>query len=478
MDNQNNNIYSNDNVNSDDFNAGDNINAINNVNADNDINAGNRINNSASDNRVNIGDLYGMNDLRRNAQQPRKKKSQGFASGMIIGAVSAFMAVILLILSVAAVCIAKGYIHIGVNGDVYIQSDAVTDSDGIGSEVEGKLNAIDSVLESFYFGDVDDETAKDNIYKAYLSSYGDKYTMYYTADEYKALKESTNGKFYGIGAVCQLSGEGGVLLVDVYDNGAGYQAGLRSGDRVVNVDGRDITDMELSSAVALIKGDKGTSVTLEVIRGTERLTFSAVRDAVEAKTVSYTLLDNNIGYLSISQFEEVTTKQFKAAVEDLQSQGMKGLVIDIRNNPGGLLDTVVGMLKYMLPDGLIVYTEDKQGNRKEYKGQDNDEFNLPLAVIVNGNSASASEIFAGAIQDYGKGTIIGTQTYGKGIVQTVKPLTDGSAIKFTIAKYFTPKGQDIHGKGVTPDMVVEYDTDADVDTQLDAAIKNVEAQIN
>ena len=478
MDNQNNNIYSNDNVNSDDFNAGDNINVINNVNADNDINAGNRINNSASDNRGNIGDLYGMNDLRRNAQPPRKKKSQGFASGMIIGAVSAFMAVILLILSVAAVCIAKGYIHIGVNGDVYIQSDAVTDSDGIGSEVEGKLNAIDSVLESFYFGDVDDETAKDNIYKAYLSSYGDKYTMYYTADEYKALKESTNGKFYGIGAVCQLSGEGGVLLVDVYDNGAGYQAGLRSGDRVVNVDGRDITDMELSSAVALIKGDKGTSVTPEVIRGTERLTFSAVRDAVEAKTVSYTLLDNNIGYLSISQFEEVTTKQFKAAVEDLQSQGMKGLVIDIRNNPGGLLDTVVGMLKYMLPDGLIVYTEDKQGNRKEYKGQDNDEFNLPLAVIVNGNSASASEIFAGAIQDYGKGTIIGTQTYGKGIVQTVKPLTDGSAIKFTIAKYFTPKGQDIHGKGVTPDMVVEYDTDADVDTQLDAAIKNVEAQIN
>lgn len=478
MDNQNNNIYSNDNVNSDDFNAGDNINVINNVNADNDNNAGNRINNSASDNRGNIGDLYGMNDLRRNAQPPRKKKSQGFASGMIIGAVSAFMAVILLILSVAAVCIAKGYIHIGVNGDVYIQSDAVTDSDGIGSEVEGKLNAIDSVLESFYFGDVDDETAKDNIYKAYLSSYGDKYTMYYTADEYKALKESTNGKFYGIGAVCQLSGEGGVLLVDVYDNGAGYQAGLRSGDRVVNVDGRDITGMELSSAVAFIKGDKGTSVTLEVIRGTERLTFSAVRDAVEAKTVSYTLLDNNIGYLSISQFEEVTTKQFKAAVEDLQSQGMKGLVIDIRNNPGGLLDTVVGMLKYMLPDGLIVYTEDKQGNRKEYKGQDNDEFNLPLAVIVNGNSASASEIFAGAIQDYGKGTIIGTQTYGKGIVQTVKPLTDGSAIKFTIAKYFTPKGQDIHGKGVTPDMVVEYDTDADVDTQLDAAIKNVEAQIN
>ena len=478
MDNQNNNIYSNDNVNSDDFNAGDNINVINNVNADNDNNAGNRINNSASDNRGNIGDLYGMNDLRRNAQPPRKKKSQGFASGMIIGAVSAFMAVILLILSVAAVCIAKGYIHIGVNGDVYIQSDAVTDSDGIGSEVEGKLNAIDSVLESFYFGDVDDETAKDNIYKAYLSSYGDKYTMYYTADEYKALKESTNGKFYGIGAVCQLSGEGGVLLVDVYDNGAGYQAGLRSGDRVVNVDGRDITGMELSSAVALIKGDKGTSVTLEVIRGTERLTFSAVRDAVEAKTVSYTLLDNNIGYLSISQFEEVTTKQFKAAVEDLQSQGMKGLVIDIRNNPGGVLKTVADMLDYILPNGLIVYTETKSGKRQEYSGSDNHELNIPMAVLVNGNSASASEIFAGAMQDYDKAQIIGTQTFGKGIVQTIRPLTDGSAVKYTIAKYFTPKGQDIHGKGVTPDSIVELPDDATEDVQLKAAVEYLNGKMS
>ena len=478
MDNQNNNIYSNDNVNSDDFNAGDNINVINNVNADNDNNAGNRINNSASDNRGNIGDLYGMNDLRRNAQPPRKKKSQGFASGMIIGAVSAFMAVILLILSVAAVCIAKGYIHIGVNGDVYIQSDAVTDSDGIGSEVEGKLNAIDSVLESFYFGDVDDETAKDNIYKAYLSSYGDKYTMYYTADEYKALKESTNGKFYGIGAVCQLSGEGGVLLVDVYDNGAGYKAGLRTGDRIVKVDDTDVTDMDLSSAVALVKGEKGTTVRLGIVREGVTCDYTVVRDEVEIQTVSYAMTDDSIGYIAISQFESVTAKQFKAAIEDLKAQGAKGIVIDIRNNPGGLLTTVVTMLKYILPNGLIVYTEDKAGNRKEYSDSDNEELDIPLAVLVNGNSASASEIFAGAIQDYEKGIIVGTQTYGKGIVQTLKPLTDGSAIKFTIAKYFTPKGQDIHGNGVTPDVVVEFDKNADEDTQFNAAIDSLKTVMN
>ena len=179
------------------------------------------------------------------------------------------------------------------------------------------------------------------------------------------------------------------------------------------------------------------------------------------------MTDDSIGYIAISQFESVTAKQFKAAIEDLKAQGAKGIVIDIRNNPGGLLTTVVTMLKYILPNGLIVYTEDKAGNRKEYSDSDNEELDIPLAVLVNGNSASASEIFAGAIQDY-----------GKGIVQTLKPLTDGSAIKFTIAKYFTPKGQDIHGNGVTPDVVVEFDKNADEDTQFNAAIDSLKAVMN
>ena len=190
------------------------------------------------------------------------------------------------------------------------------------------------------------------------------------------------------------------------------------------------------------------------------------------------MTDDSIGYIAISQFESVTAKQFKAAIEDLKAQGAKGIVIDIRNNPGGLLTTVVTMLKYILPNGLIVYTEDKAGNRKEYSDSDNEELDIPLAVLVNGNSASASEIFAGAIQDYEKGIIVGTQTYGKCIVQTLKPLTDGSAIKFTIAKYFTPKGQDIHGNGVTPDVVVEFDKNADEDTQFNAAIDSLKAVMN
>lgn len=408
----------------------------------------------------------------------RKYGSRFYRKGLLTGIIATFSAMVLIVLSVADVCLKKGYLHIGINGDVYIQSDAVTDESGIGSEVEAKLNAIDSVLDSFYFEEVDDEKAKDSIYKAYLSSYGDKYTVYYTADEYKKLTETTNGTFSGIGAVCQISSEGGILLVDVYESGAGYKAGLRSGDRIIQVDGTDVTDMDLSSAVALVKGGKGTQVGLKIVRDGATSDYTVVRDEIEVQTINYAITEDNIGYISVSQFENVTAKQFKAAIEDLKSEGAKGIIIDIRNNPGGLLTTVISMLKDILPNGLIVYTEDKDGNRKEYSDNDNEELDMPLAVLVNGNSASASEIFAGAIQDYGKGVIVGTQTFGKGIVQTVKPLTDGSAIKFTIAKYFTPKGQDIHGKGVTPDVVVEYDKDADEDTQISAALESVRAQIN
>ena len=408
----------------------------------------------------------------------RKYGSRFYRKGLLTGIIATFSAMVLIVLSVADVCLKKGYLHIGINGDVYIQSDAVTDESGIGSEVEAKLNAIDSVLDSFYFEEVDDEKAKDSIYKAYLSSYGDKYTVYYTADEYKKLTETTNGTFSGIGAVCQISSEGGILLVDVYESGAGYKAGLRSGDRIIQVDGTDVTDMDLSSAVALVKGEKGTQVGLKIVRDGATSDYTVVRDEIEVQTVNYAITEDNIGYISVSQFENVTAKQFKAAIEELKSEGAKGIIIDIRNNPGGLLTTVISMLKDILPNGLIVYTEDKDGNRKEYSDNDNEELDMPLAVLVNGNSASASEIFAGAIQDYGKGVIVGTQTFGKGIVQTVKPLTDGSAIKFTIAKYFTTKGQDIHGKGVTPDVVVEYDKDADEDTQISAALESVRAQIN
>jgi carboxyl-terminal processing protease len=218
-------------------------------------------------------------------------------------------------------------------------------------------------------------------------------------------------------------------------------------------------------------------VKITVIRDGQTLEFSITRDAVNVPTVDYSMEEDLIGYIAISQFDDVTTEQFVKAVTDLQSQGMKGLVIDIRSNPGGVLSVVVDILDQIVPKGLIVYTEDVDGNRKVYNGTSNNELNIPMAVLVDGNSASASEIFAGVMQDYEKAAIIGTQTFGKGIVQTIQPLTDGSAIKYTIAKYYTAKGQDIHGHGVTPDYVVENDENADVDAQYEAAIEYVKSKL-
>lgn len=409
-----------------------------------------------------------MNELEENQQTVKKS---GFGRGLIFGAIAGLSIAILAGVVLLNVFYHKGFVHIGVNGEIYVQDTATTEDEGIGSEVEAKLNAMDSLMDLFYMEDVDTDTAKEMIYKAYLASYGDKYTVYYTPDEYQSLVESTTGKFYGIGAVCQKSDDGAVLVIDAYEDAPAYAAGLRNGDKITTVDGTDITDMDLSSAVALIKGEKGTSVHLDAVRDDAAFSVDVVRDEIKAQTVEYEMRENQIGYLSVSQFEDVTTQQYKDALQVLEDEGMQALVIDLRDNPGGVLDTVVKMLDYTLPDGLIVYTENKSGKRTEYKGKDGYELDIPIAVLVNGNSASASEIFAGAMQDYGKGKIIGTQTFGKGIVQTIKPLTDGSAVKLTTAKYYTPNGQNIHGQGVTPDIAVEQGTDENEDTQWNTAVE-------
>lgn len=430
-------------------------------------------NNYNQNNGYNQNDNYqSYEEYKRNT--PKKKSSVG---SLLLGILLGIIISVTLVVAGLTGLVGSGFFHISTDG-IYVTGTSSNDSDGIGSKVEAKLNALNSVLsDKFYFDNVDDETAANNIYKAYLSSYGDKYTVYYTPEEYKSLMESTSGTFYGIGAVCQKSDEGGIVIVEPYSNAPAYKAGVRKGDRVIKVDGKDIMDMDLSAAVALIKGDKGTQVKLTVVRDGQTMDFSITRDAVNIKTVDYEMREDSIGYIIISQFDDVTTEQFKDALNDLQNQGMKGLVIDVRSNPGGVLSVVVDIVDQIVPKGLIVYTEDVDGNRKEYNGKSNNELSIPIAVLVDGNSASASEIFAGALQDYSKAKIIGTQTFGKGIVQTIQPLTDGSAIKYTIAKYYTPKGQDIHGHGVTPDIVVEYDSNADGDNQYDAAMDYVKSQL-
>ena len=422
----------------------------------------------------NYGHEYGSYDEYKKNNSKKKSSVPTLLLGVLLGA---FITVTLCVLGVSQL-VSKGYIHLGVNGEIYVTGTASDESEGIGSKVAGKLNALNSVLSNkFYFDQADEEKSADSIYKAYLSSYDDKYTVYYTADEYKKLMESTSGKFYGVGALCSINESGGVMVLDAFEDGPAYKAGVRDGDVVIKVDDTDITGMDLSSAVALIKGDKGTQVNLTIVRDDKTYVFSIIRDEIITKTVDYKMMENSIGYIQISQFDEVTTEQFKEALTDLNNQGLKGLIVDIRSNPGGLLNVVVDIVDEIIPKGLIVYTDDVNGNRKEYNGSSDNEITVPMAVLVDGNSASAAEIFAGAVQDYGKGKIIGTQTFGKGIVQTIQPLTDGSAIKYTIAQYYTPKGQVIQGNGVAPDMVVELPKDATEDLQLDAALEYVKGEL-
>ena len=212
----------------------------------------------------------------------------------------------------------------------------------------------------------------------------------------------------------------------------------------------------------------------------EEVTVVAVRDTIETQTVQTRMLEDHIGYLSVSEFDSVTYNQYVKGLNDLQGQGMKALVVDLRGNPGGNLNTVCDILDLMLPKGLIVYTQDKKGEKREMTSDEENQFTLPMTVLVNGNSASASEIYAGAIQDYGLGKIVGTQTYGKGVVQQIFDLRDGTCVKLTIAEYYTPKGRNINGTGITPDVKVEYEPDEkspEADNQLDTAVRELKKEL-
>lgn len=406
------------------------------------------------------------------------------------GSLTGIVATILVVAIVFGTLWKSGIVNVGTNGEIYVQDTAVDSSstDGIGNKVYAKLNALEKVLSTFYFDDADETTIADNIYKAYLNSFGDKYTVYYTAEEYQSITQTTQGTYCGIGVVVSKNDDGTIRVVYPYKNCPGSEAGMQIGDSITKVNGESVVDRDLTAVVADMKGEAGTSVQIELVReGVDQpIVVDVERRKIEIPTVDSKMMDNNIGYIQISEFDEVTTSQFKDAYHELQSQGMQGLVVDVRSNPGGLLTTVIDILDEILPDGMIVYTEDKDGKRTEYKGKNSNEINVPMAVLVNQDSASAAEIFAGGVQDYGVGKLVGTTTFGKGIVQTIRPLTDGSAIKFTTAKYFTAKGQDIHGKGLTPDIRVELSddiknktnvTEAD-DNQLQAAIQSVMTQIS
>lgn len=391
-------------------------------------------------------------------------KNKEFKKGIAIG--------------VAATLVVTGAVFTSYQKVLFPKGNALSDVKTV-----QKLNYLEELIDEEYLDEKDESSLREGLYAGLLAGLKDPYSTYYTAEQYKELNTSNEGSYVGIGAVLQKDDTGGAKIIQLYEGGPGEQAGLRKGDVIKAVDGADVTDKETSDIAAMVRDSEKASVMLTIQRENEekpRDVKVEIRD-VEIQTVSYEMLSEDTGYIRISEFSEVTSDQYKKAFADLKDQGMKKLVVDLRDNPGGLLTAVCGVLRQILPEGLIVYTEDKNGKREEETCDGKNELDMLLVVLVNGNSASASEIFAGAVKDYGIGTIVGTTTYGKGVVQTIQPLTDGSAVKITIAKYFTPKGNDINKKGITPDVEAELSGDITdwtelthkEDTQLQTALKEI-----
>lgn len=347
-----------------------------------------------------------------------------------------------------------------------------------------KVEYLEKIIDQEYLGDVDKSDLAEGIYAGLLYGLGDVYSRYYTAEEYAQETASTDGSYVGIGVSIQKNKNGGVQIAECYEGGSGKKAGLISGDVITAIDDTDVTDMELSEVVRLIRQNEGRNIVLTVQRENEESPLSITVEVtnVELPAVFSEMLDEETGYIQITQFTGVAPQQYKEAFADLKEQGMEKLIVDLRDNPGGLLTSVCDILREILPKGQIVYTEDKYGKREEETCDGEKELDIPLAVLVNESSASASEIFAGAVQDYGIGKIVGTTTYGKGVVQELRPLNDGSAVKLTISNYYTPNGNSINKVGIKPDIEVKLaaellnktDISHEEDNQLQEARKVLE----
>lgn len=348
---------------------------------------------------------------------------------------------------------------------------------------EQKLELIDQLIDKYYLYDeeVEEEDLTEGLYAGYVNGLGDPYSVYYTEEEAQELLESMSGEYSGVGAVLsQDYTTYAVTITSVYKDSPAEEAGLQAGDIIYQVDDHEITDEELSEIVTWIRGEEGTEVHIHVLRDGEEIDAVAVRRMIEVSTVEYEMKADQIGYIRVIEFDSVTTEQFQTALNELEQQGMEGLVIDLRSNPGGSLDTVVSMLDMILPEGIIVSMESSTEETTEYTCDGENEFTKPLTVLINGYSASASEIFAGAVQDHGIGEIVGTKSYGKGVVQNIMGLGDGTYLKLTIAEYFLPSGRSINKIGITPDVVVEYEYDEanpEKDNQLEKALEIIQQKI-
>ena len=418
-----------------------------------------------------------MMETENQSNQPEKQRGY-FFSGLVIG----ILAAVLIVSAVYLGFKVQGYLDreagdAGGEGVTVQKTDDESDS-LVDQKTIDKLERLEYIIRRFYYKDdeISDEDLIEGAYYGMLEALGDPYSTYYSPEELASLMEQTEGIYYGIGAYVSLDTTTNYpKIVSAIPGTPAEEANLRSDDIIYEVDGVSTYDMSLDSVVAMIKGEEGTKVTLTIYRAGEPdyLHVDVERRRVESPTVSMEMLEDGMAYIQITEFDEVTVDQFADALATARGSGMKGLILDLRANPGGSLSSVVDIAQMLLPKGLIVYTEDKYGNRDEYRCDGKREFDQPMVVLVDGNSASAAEILAGSIQDYGLGTLVGTTTFGKGIVQQIITLSDGSAVKVTVSSYYTPNGRNIHGIGIEPDVVCQFDADAyydeDYDNQLERA---------
>lgn len=374
--------------------------------------------------------------------EERPSSSGGFAKGLITGIVATVIAAVIF-------------------GAVFLKDlsgGAIT----LGSI--SKLGKIDKLIEENFYEPVDENALIEGMYKGLVQGLGDKYSIYFTKEEAAKAEEETTGNFVGIGVVISTIGDPGEKKIKtVYEDSPAQEAGLLRGDIMIGVGDTDVTGLTLSDTTDLLQGESGTSVTIKVLRNGEEKSFDVTRRKVTTPSVFATMLDKGVGYLRISEFNSGTARSFREAISKLKESGMTSIIYDLRQNPGGLVDEVVAVLDEILPKGTVVYTLDNKGKREDRVSDDEHVIDIPSVVLVDEKSASSSEIFTGAMKDFKAATIVGKKTYGKGIVQFTYPLSDGSRIELTQQKYFTPNGNDIHGKGIEPDIEVDYSYTGDVE---------------
>ncbi len=404
-------------------------------------------------------------------EEKRNNNKGQFAAGVFVG-----MAIII------AICIFTVNVTGMLGGVINLPSKEGSSADD--SKVRNKIKSIEGLVDKYYVEDIDKEAEAEGIYKGIIDSLEDPYSTYYTSEEMKRIYEDNAGEYGGIGCYIAYDIDAGYCYVaGIIPGYAAENAGMQEGDIFYEVDGESVIDKMSDEVAAKVRGPEGTTVKVVMVRDGKEMEHTLIRSLVEVSSVSYNMIDKKkkIGYIQVSAFDLATKNQFFDAMDDLEKQEVSSLIIDLRDNPGGDVDVATAMVSRLLPKGLIIYVEDKNGKRDEYNGDGKNEFKKPLVILTNGNSASASEIFAGAVKDYKKGTIVGTKTYGKGVVQVVVPMTDGSAVKLTTAKYYLPNGECIHGEGIEPDVEVELDVDAyresGKDAQKDKALEVIKKEL-